>query len=65
MSNQPVYLIDFSVYKPPEELRVDREQAEEHGKHWSVSNPEHSSTVARSCTLYYLSPCTRGLSKNT
>lgn len=33
----PVYLVDFSVYKPPEELLVDRELAEERGKEWSVS----------------------------
>jgi hypothetical protein len=33
----PVYLVDFSVYKPPEELLVDRDLAEERGKNWSVS----------------------------
>jgi hypothetical protein len=35
----PVYLVDFSVYKPPEELLVDRDLAEERGKNWSVSVP--------------------------
>jgi hypothetical protein len=33
----PVYLVDFSVYKPPEELLVDRDLCEERGKSWSVS----------------------------
>lgn len=33
----PVYLVDFSVYKPPEELRVKQREAEEKGKKWSVS----------------------------
>jgi hypothetical protein len=34
---RPVYLVDFAVYKPPEELRVDRFKAEEQAKHWPVS----------------------------
>jgi hypothetical protein len=34
---QPVFLLDFAVYKPHEELRVDREVSEERGKSWSVS----------------------------
>lgn len=38
-SREPVYLVDFSVYKPPEELLVDREVAEEKGKSWSVGQP--------------------------
>jgi hypothetical protein len=36
---RPVYLVDFAVYKPPEELRVDRFKAEEQAKHWPVSVP--------------------------
>jgi hypothetical protein len=34
---EPVYLVDFSLYKPPEELRVDLNVAQERGKQWSVS----------------------------
>jgi len=34
---RPVYLVDFSVYKPPEELRMDSERAKETAKNWSVS----------------------------
>lgn len=33
----PVYLVDFSVYQPPEEYKVDRAKSEEAGKSWSVS----------------------------
>ncbi|KAF8069577.1 KCS2 [Scenedesmus sp. PABB004] len=33
---QPVFLLDYAVYKPPEELRVDRQLAEERGKAWSM-----------------------------
>jgi hypothetical protein len=32
----PTYLVDFSCYKPPEELRVDSEECRVKGKHWSV-----------------------------
>jgi len=30
----PCYLVDFSVYKPPEELKVEYEAIYEHGKKW-------------------------------
>uniref|UniRef100_A0A383WNU5 FAE domain-containing protein n=1 Tax=Tetradesmus obliquus TaxID=3088 RepID=A0A383WNU5_TETOB len=30
----PVYLLDFSVYKPPEELRLNRDEAEVKAKLW-------------------------------
>ncbi len=33
----PVYLVDFSVYKPPEEYKLDRAKAEIGGQSWSVS----------------------------
>lgn len=33
----PVYLVDFSVYKPPEEFKVDRAECERKGQNWSVS----------------------------
>jgi hypothetical protein len=33
----PVYLVDFSVYQPPAEYKVDRAKSEEAGKNWSVS----------------------------
>lgn len=33
----PVYLVDFSVYKPPEEYKLDRANAEIKGESWSVS----------------------------
>eukprot|EP00882_Tetradesmus_deserticola_P000497 GHRQ01000548.1.p1 GENE.GHRQ01000548.1~~GHRQ01000548.1.p1 ORF type:complete len:504 (+),score=215.48 GHRQ01000548.1:478-1989(+) len=31
---QPVYLLDFSVYKPPEELRLIRDDAEAKARQW-------------------------------
>jgi hypothetical protein len=31
---QPVYLLDFSVYKPPEELRLNRDEAEVKARQW-------------------------------
>lgn len=34
---QPIYLVDFSVYKPSEQLKVDREMCVERAKAWSVS----------------------------
>lgn len=34
MAPHSVYVVDFSVYKPPSELLVDRHQAEVHAKHW-------------------------------
>lgn len=33
---RPVYLVDFAAYKPPEELRVVREELKEHGKKWPM-----------------------------
>eukprot|EP00775_Hariotina_reticulata_P006451 gene6451-6680_t len=33
---EPVYLVDFSVYKPPEELRVNLDVAQERGRQWSM-----------------------------
>lgn len=35
-----MYLVDFSAYKPPEELRVKRNDVEERGKHWPMYRPE-------------------------
>eukprot|EP00879_Flechtneria_rotunda_P028867 GHRR01031100.1.p1 GENE.GHRR01031100.1~~GHRR01031100.1.p1 ORF type:complete len:243 (-),score=83.47 GHRR01031100.1:164-892(-) len=37
---EPVYLVDFSVYKPPEDLRLDRQEAEEKAKSWSMYSEE-------------------------
>jgi hypothetical protein len=31
---QPVYLLDFSVYKPPRELRLNRDEAEVKAREW-------------------------------
>lgn len=31
---QPVYLVDFSVYKPPEELKLNRDVCDDKGKAW-------------------------------
>lgn len=36
LGSPPVYLVDFSVYKPPEELRVVKEKCREEGKDWKV-----------------------------
>lgn len=33
---QPVLLVDFSVYKPPEELKVDYLAAQDASKQWEV-----------------------------
>lgn len=33
----PVYLLDFSVYKPPEELRLNEAAAKRTAAGWSVS----------------------------
>jgi hypothetical protein len=33
---QPVLLVDFSVYKPPEELKVDYLEAQDASKQWQV-----------------------------
>lgn len=36
--SQPVYLVDFSVYKPPEELKMDLDEALHCSKNWSMYN---------------------------
>lgn len=33
---QPVLLVDFSVYKPPEELKVDYPAVQDASKQWKV-----------------------------
>jgi hypothetical protein len=62
----PVYLVDFSVYKPPEELLVDRDLAEERGKNWSVSvllptvpasYESHVSSCMKLCLMLGLRSC--------
>lgn len=38
INQRPVYLVDFSVYKPPEELKLDVAAAESHERAaWHVS----------------------------
>lgn len=41
----PVYLVDFSVYKPPEEYKLDRAKAEVTARSWSVSDGRLSSVL--------------------
>jgi hypothetical protein len=41
----PVYLVDFSVYKPPEEFKVDRAACERKGQNWSVSTTGTTATA--------------------
>lgn len=41
---QPVYMVDFSVYNPPEELKVDYKASTEAAWKWDVST---SCSVAR------------------
>ncbi|GBF96863.1 hypothetical protein Rsub_09719, partial [Raphidocelis subcapitata] len=36
LSGPPVYLLDFSVYKPPEALRVEVEKARRDAESWSM-----------------------------
>ena len=33
---QPVYLVDFSVYKPPEELKLNYPECQKASKKWKV-----------------------------
>jgi hypothetical protein len=37
MSPVPVYMLDFSVYKPPEEYKLDRDSGFVNASKWSVS----------------------------
>jgi hypothetical protein len=39
---QPVLLVDYSVYKPPEELKVDYLAAQDASKQWQVRMRELS-----------------------
>lgn len=34
VGREPVYLVDFAVYKPPEELRMNRDAAETNARQW-------------------------------
>lgn len=47
MAPRPVYLVDFSVYKPPEELKVDYIESQKASRQWKECKEENFEFISR------------------
>ena len=46
-AQQPVYLVDFSVYKPPEEFRVNETEFLKNAEHWPSYTAENGAFICK------------------
>jgi hypothetical protein len=57
MSNLPVYLVDYSMFNPPEELRVDFYRSQDDAWKWKVRSSKWA--LMQCCSTVAVADCFR------